>query len=886
MFKKNRHQKQKEDRTPNVEAGFVIDLNALRKENSKDDNEEGQYQKNVSKNSRSSLFKKVWFKFQKGDYIKGVDFVADEDRGMMKRLITRKKKRSFGIFDLFKWIYKMIKGTRWTGLFIIRFFWILSMRIIKFSAKNIIRGFQNSRISLNLFKRTPKKKKEKKKRNIFKFRRKKKESKVARLEEQWEKNKLIEEASKHKKQLLRSLTSFIVLALLLVVPFKALTYYNSLKLEQVKNNIIHSTKAATQNLQQASISISNLHLAEASDNFTQASDNFTQAQNSVQEINGFLLELTRFFPQKEAKLASASQNLIQAGKYGSSLGNNLTLAFNSVLKVESGQMIPAIDDFQKYGDKAIKDLNNLNQTLSYIDEKELPEEYGSQLAIFKESSKELKRLLNNVVGITDELKILLGEKHDRKYLLIFQNNNEIRATGGFMGSYALVKVSEGEIEDIEVPDGGTYDVEAGMTEFIQSPEPLHLVDPLWHFWDANWWPDWPTSARNLMDFYEDSGGPTVDGVISLTPTVLQRVLEVTGPIELEGEYNLTIDANNCEETLRNIIEKEAGHLDTAPSEQEEGKDVTNPKKIIGMVMDKVVTKVSEDFSREKLVELMEVTNKSLGEKHILFYFNNKKLQQEIEKRNWDGRIKENKKDYLSVINTNIGGQKSDKKIKQNISHRATVQKDGTIINKVEIERTHTGQKNAAYYGARNVNWMRIYVPEDSRLINAAGFDGRPSEVYFEDPLDDWEKHPLLQKQEQTMTTRKNDLHIYDTEIYKNGKNKTVFANWSILDPGETEVIKLKYELPFKLTKNTQEEQSGLAKNLLEEEQTELYPYSLYIQRQPGTKPDTVQMESELILPSNYSFVWKYPKKVELQQYSAGLRANLNKDKYWAVLLKK
>jgi len=77
---------------------------------------------------------------------------------------------------------------------------------------------------------------------------------------------------------------------------------------------------------------------------------------------------------------------------------------------------------------------------------------------------------------------------------------------------------------MEVPSGGGYDTEAGLTEFIAAPEPLHLVDPLWHFWDANWWPDWEKSAKKLMWFYEKSDGPTVDGVISITPTVIEKII--------------------------------------------------------------------------------------------------------------------------------------------------------------------------------------------------------------------------------------------------------------------------------------------------------------------------------------------------------------------------
>ena len=58
-----------------------------------------------------------------------------------------------------------------------------------------------------------------------------------------------------------------------------------------------------------------------------------------------------------------------------------------------------------------------------------------------------------------------------------------------------------------------------------------MIAPQWYFWDANWWADWPTSANKLMWFYEKSNGPTVDGVVSFTPTVMEELLKIIGPIE-------------------------------------------------------------------------------------------------------------------------------------------------------------------------------------------------------------------------------------------------------------------------------------------------------------------------------------------------------------------
>jgi hypothetical protein len=437
-----------------------------------------------------------------------------------------------------------------------------------------------------------------------------------------------------------------------------------------------------------------------------------------------------------------------------------------------------------------------------------------------------------------------------------------------------------------VPAGGSYDVRAGMREFYESPAPLHLVSSLWHFRDANWWPDWPTSAENLMKFYSDSGGPTTDGVISFTPTVLESVLDITGPISMEEDYGVTFTSENCEETLRNIIEEEAGHVDPAKAQQE-NKDVTEPKKIIGDLMDKLVKKIGTDFDRYKLIELIGVASDNLKEKQILFYFTDKELQKEIEKRGWGGEVKETDRDYLSVVNTNIAGRKSDKKIKQEIDHKAIIKQDGSIVNEVKIKRHHTGDKNTPYYGERNVNWIRIYVPEGSEFMEAKGFDNRPDDVYFDTPENNWKKHPLVEKQQNSLRSFDNNdkASIYNTGIYGDA-DKTVIAGWFMLDPGEVKTITLKYKLPFKFIKEKKKEDGffGKVQQIMDSEQKEFYPYSLYVQKQAGAKPDSSKMESEIVFPDDYSIVWRYPEDKEYKKNH--YKSFLNNDQYWAILLER
>jgi len=349
--------------------------------------------------------------------------------------------------------------------------------------------------------------------------------------------------------------TFAVVLLILIIPFKLLSYYKSI--DNLKGKVLGATENAINGLFSAGNSAKNLNFKTASENFSQAGTNFLLAQSQLSQINDLLLTLASIAPNKDLRIASQSKNILAAGEAASSLGKNLSLAVDSLLKKgdEQRNIAEILANFNLYGNHSINDAERLNQQLSKINYQDLPEQYQEEFIMMREKSVFLEKSLTEFLDLVENLKILLGVEQDKRYLLIFQNNAELRATGGFFGSFALVDFSKGKIKQIETPGGGSYDTEAGLREKIIAPKPLQMLNPLWHFWDANWWPDWPTSARKIMWFYEKSNGPTVDGVISLTPTVMEEILKVVGPIDMTEKYGVIIDANNFWQVTQKFSEQ-------------------------------------------------------------------------------------------------------------------------------------------------------------------------------------------------------------------------------------------------------------------------------------------------------------------------------------------
>ncbi len=770
---------------------------------------------------------------------------------------------------IFFFIYKICCAVGWVIIFALRIFYFLLLAIIKpiikrfkplffktqIAASNIAHvlpaGYHNITHSVTLAASA---------KIIHKVK--------SRVKEGSEANNI--KVQNSRLALLKPALAFASILFIIILPIKAFTYYKTI--DNAKGKILGVSETAVSDLIFAGQSAANLNFFQAGQNFEKASNNFLNAQNELKKIDDLIFSIASIIPNKDIQLAAASKNILRAGEASANAGKNLSLAMESLFNHQDNKTNVILDNLSLYNHNALDNLNDLSDALNQIDSNVIPEDYQNQFILLKQKSDELNRGFKEFIILVDSLGDFLGASADKRYLLVFQNNAELRASGGFIGSFALIDFSKGQIKNIEVPGGGSYDTEAGFLKKIKSPEPLSLVRADWHFWDANWWPDWPTSAKKIAWFYENSDGSTVDGVISFTPTVVENLLKVIGPIDLKDKYGLVIDADNFWLETQKLAEQKP--------------DITNePKKIIGDLMNKIIEELPKRLNKNNLVSLFKVFEQSMSSKNILFYFTDKNLQAKVDDLGWSGIVKNTVGDYLSVINTNIAGGKSDRKIKQEIIHQAEVQPDGSIIDNLTIRRTHEAIKRELFVGVRNVNWLRIYVPLGSELLEASGF--KPvDEIFFDKTLNNLtDDLDILTSEGQALTDEMSGTKIY------NEFNKTVFANWSQLDPGETIEIKIKYKLPFKLIDQKQTVNQGLINQLLEKigaiinpEENNLYSYSLLVQKQPGMNSSTI--ESQLILNNNYNSIWEYPYNLNLTQNGWSLTENLNQDKIIAAIVEK
>ena len=677
----------------------------------------------------------------------------------------------------------------------------------------------------------------------------------------------LEKASDFKQKLqkiirpkhLATAVSLILIAIFL--PQNTRTYYFDLKstAEKISGNSTVGFSA----LQDSTSALMNGNIEQAQKSLTDALQNFDRAVTVLNSKHRLLQKIMAAVPILNNSITSR-QKLVVSGQE-ISLGNTYLLKGLSDIRAASSTItknLAVLGDHLKF---SLPHYQTALAGLNQVDSDVLPLEYQSAFKEFRVLFKAFIGDLENMAKLNSAIQEIFGGRGLRRYLLIFQNPAELRPTGGFAGSFALVDIKDGNLIKIDIPAGGSYDLQGQLSKYVIPPMPLLLANKRWEFQDANWWPDFPASAKKMLWFYRHSRNLTADGVIAINADVLNRILSIIGPVA-EQNRDLVISKTNALATIQDIVE-------FGPE-----KKANKPKQILSDLAPLFIDSFKKMKPQEVLPMLANL-EEALQAKEIQAYFTDVNTQNTIKEFGWGGEVANISadQDYLFVVNTNIQGQKSDAKIKQTISHQAVVQPDGTILNSVVISREHTGQPDEKLYGQNNIDYLRIYVPEGSELARASGFTW-PDEQKFRAPENWYEKDQMLAEVEKEIGFDKESGTRVTGEF-----GKTVFANWIITEPGKTSQVQFIYKLPFLAWPKTQESSLGSWAKIFQSE-SPASRYQLITQRQSGI---TSGFDSQIIYPDGWTPVWQDGEGVNLATNGAAIKTTeLNSDKIWSLVMRK
>ncbi|MEY4723546.1 MAG: hypothetical protein RLZZ324_1059 [Candidatus Parcubacteria bacterium] len=620
----------------------------------------------------------------------------------------------------------------------------------------------------------------------------------------------------------RAASAFMVAALF-VLPISAYAMLGGLRSQ--KSAVMDEGMSAVSHLKSAAVSAQARDFAATETELTAASAGFAEARRRMGALGTLMNAAADALPVNTA--ATSAMPLLITGEEATSAGATMVSALGAMKAAKTP--VEKLRVLSAAAREALPHMTSASAAISKIDDGIVPPEYRDRLTQAREELPKFTGILRGVVDASGAIETILGGHGERRYLVLFQNDSELRPTGGFIGSFALVDVKDGEVVNMNVPGGGSYDLQGSLGLKLSAPQPLHLINPVWQFQDANWYPDFPTSAAQLSRFYEKSGGPTVDGVIAVNASFMETLLAVTGPVEMP-EYGKTITAQNFfYETQKQV-------------EQDYDKTANKPKQFIADLAPKMLARVTGADDAAYMGFAGAVAD-ALRTKDIQFWLRDADLEQKLAAYGWDGAIPATDGDFLGIVHTNIAGQKTDLAMSEKVTHTAKVLGDGSVIDTLTVSRTHTGQKGALFSGVRNVDWLRVYVPKGGELVEARGFTP-PDPKLFKMSESGYGDDATISGQEKGMTTdRDSGARIFE----ENGK--TVFAGWVQTDPGDTSVVTFAYRLPPGTAREDAQEGLGSLVARARGEAKRTMRYGLTVWKQPGETPP--HLTSVVSLPKGF-----------------------------------
>lgn len=416
---------------------------------------------------------------------------------------------------------------------------------------------------------------------------------------------------------------------------------------------------------------------------------------------------------------------------------------------------------------------------------------------------------------------LLGWGGERRYLVLAQDPAELRPSGGYTGTYGILTFENGNLASHDFTDIYQLDGRPGAP-FVEPPEALanHLLGGAsWQLADANWSPDWPTSAQDALRLYSNESGDTnIDGVIALTTYALDGILGVIGPISIP-EYNVVVAA---------------GQVTMTTLDQTRGSDVPTDRKAFLDPLAAAVLARLETLPSAQWQPMAEAVQELAERRLIMVWSADPAVESKIAAGPLGGEVRQDPGDYLAVSEANMAPTSKFNLIVHRSSRLdVTVAPDGTIEDMLMLKWQNdaglAGEPYATlraysisqegFYGA----FVRVLVPANSELLEASGDAGG---------------------------------EIDGTEGIEPEAGRDAIGNYLLMPPGAS-------------TLNYQWQSSAKAT-----ESGGLWTYHLTIQKQPGALAEPLSMQ--VTLPPGAT-VQSAPAGATVQQNLVVLTASIDRD---------
>lgn len=423
-----------------------------------------------------------------------------------------------------------------------------------------------------------------------------------------------------------------------------------------------------------------------------------------------------------------------------------------------------------------------------------------------------------LLKLAPHLSDLLGSNKPVTYLLLIQNNHELRATGGFITAVGKLTIDKGEIIELDFKD--SYEVASDDVDHPWAPEPMRrfLGIDLMFLRDANWSPDLPTAAQMIRMIYMRNEGVPLDGVITLDLHAVELLMDGIGPLRIPDVGEALTGQNVIKQIKLFWQEAPGGKTQTGDGLNEWWQHRKDFMPVLGEAAIQRVQHGSVNY-----VDLATALHTALEERAVQIWVRFPEAASVLASLGWDGSLRPLQDgDFLALIDSNFGYNKVDSILTRSLRYevewpeaenapglaRATITyKHPAVVPGHQCDITPRYSVSYDDMAARcYFNFVRLYVPAGSRLLDVAGVD-----------LTTAASHP--------------------------GENGTeVFSAYVTVPPGTEHVVTFQYELPARI------QESG---------------YRLAVRRQAGTDAlpilATIGAHSTEFVVTQGFTLWKYPE---------------------------
>jgi len=557
-------------------------------------------------------------------------------------------------------------------------------------------------------------------------------------------------------------------------------------LPSIKNAYQNSISAKTK-LEQSFSYYNNHKLAEAKKSLTEAESLINQTLQDIKAIKRTPIAWTPYFKSQindleqvvnvTLKITGTAIKLTTSSELILSLLPDYSLPnYTKLTPAQKKSFWQAVVQAQPSLKEAQSDLAEIKADLAKIQNPDFLKNLQLDLDLINEKIDSITLAINDANFYAELLPATMGYPKTSRWLIILQNKHELRPTGGFIGTYGIMEISNGEITRLTTDDSYHLDMPV-KDKFKVAPPPAlkkYLKINNWYFRDSNWSPDWQVSAKKIVWFYQEENKllpkpdkqEPFDFVIGVTPDLIIDLLDITGPVVIDKR---TYTKDNFMELLQSTTEKDYQKL---------GISSWNRKQEVGRITKVMYESLISGLDKRRN-EILDIIKNNLNRKNVLVYSTNQNIASYLESNSWDGRVKETNNDFLMVIDANLAALKTDAVINRNLDYRLEETQQGMLAH-LTVNYANTGRYT--WKTGKYQTYTRVYVPKGSKLLKAAGFFGDQKDLTIGEEL-----------------------------------GKTYFGGWLEIEPGKIGNLSFDYLLPDNIW------QSVRAKN-----------YQLSLQKQPGS----------------------------------------------------